>query len=363
LAIRAADRLKDLRARGPWCLIYPAERSKRAGAWAELISTAFRWPIVKVGLQARTHYRQLTPSQRDELAKCPRALIIDAAIRTGKTLQSLVHLLRSDPSPPACEIASFYAFDGLFSEPREALERSLSVNIQSLFRLPLGAPTRPVGRHCRQRMTDTLRELAELEAQGPSAWVNIVRDYCRKQLHSKRGRVRTRPQENIERRLRCALDEGERGAQARLEQSCQAPKATLVKHLDVTYALSEPRTRNVLHGFLCNSMPPDFIEWCALALATQKDYDWLDRDWLMLHKRLFTNTASPRWQFLACVSYWIRQQGDEAQVRRVREAIDEFRRSQTSDTLSLFPELPEETTPPESLDSRCKTLISVLSHS
>jgi adenine/guanine phosphoribosyltransferase-like PRPP-binding protein len=199
LATRAADRLKDLQARGPWCLIYPAERSKRAGTWADLISTALRWPVVKVGLKTRTHYCQLTPKQRQELAKCPRALIIDAAIRTGKTLQSLVHLLRAELNPPVCEISAFYAFDGLFSEPREALEKNLGVEIRSLFRLPLGAPTEPVGRHCRQRMTDTLQELAELEAQGPSAWVDIVRGYCKKQLQKRRGRSKQRPHDYIER--------------------------------------------------------------------------------------------------------------------------------------------------------------------
>jgi hypothetical protein len=110
-------------------------------------------------------------------------------------------------------------------------------------------------------------------------------------------------------------------------------------------------------------MPSDFIEWCALALATQKDYDWLDRDWLALHKRLFTNSASPRWQFLACISYWIRQHGNGEQVRQVRDAVDEFRRAQVSDARSLFANQAGESEPPESLEARCKTLISVLSDS
>jgi hypothetical protein len=130
--------------------------------------------------------------------------------------------------------------------------------------------------------------------------------------------------------------------------------------LDVEYALREPRTRNVLHGFLCNSMPPEFIEWCALALSTQKDYDWLDRDWLMLHKRLFTNAASQRWQFLACVSYWIRSEGNDDQLLRVREAVDDFRRSNATTAPPLFPKSQAESVE-EPLDHRCKTLLSVLS--
>jgi hypothetical protein len=70
--------------------------------------------------------------------------------------------------------------------------------------------------------------------------------------------------------------EGERGAEARLEHACYPPRPSLVKHLDVKYALREPRTRNILRGFLCNSMPSEFIESCALALATQAvlSFDW-----------------------------------------------------------------------------------------
>ena len=45
---------------------------------------------------------------------------------------------------------------------------------------------------------------------------------------------------------------------------------------------------------MCNSMPAHFIVVCALALATQQDYDWFDRDWLILHKRLLTNASSQR---------------------------------------------------------------------
>src|SRR5262249_11689283 len=80
LAARAVENLGALRDRGPWCLIYPAERSKRAGAWAELIATLLQWPVVKIGRKVRTHYRQLTVGQRRALAKCPRALVVDAAI-------------------------------------------------------------------------------------------------------------------------------------------------------------------------------------------------------------------------------------------------------------------------------------------
>jgi hypothetical protein len=109
-------------------------------------------------------------------------------------------------------------------------------------------------------------------------------------------------------------------------------------------------------------MPPEFIETCALALATQRDYDWLDRDWLALHKRLFTNAASQRWRFLACISYWVRQHGNTSQVRRVREAIDEFQRSQASTAPSLFADVLDEPDLPDSLAARCETLISVLSN-
>src|SRR5262249_35890268 len=162
---------------------------------------------------------------------------------------------------------------------------SLEIEIRSLFRLPLGAPTEPVGQHCGRRMNETLAELTTPTAARVT-WVNVVRDYCRKKLRGSRCVVRMFPGDGTDRRMRWALEEAERGTEARLEQSCHPPTSSLVKHLDVGYALGDPRTRNVLHGFLCNSMPPDFIEWCALALATQKDYEWLDHDWLVLHRRL-----------------------------------------------------------------------------
>jgi hypothetical protein len=363
LASRAAERLKDLRTQGAWCLVYPAERHMRAGAWAELLSTALRFPVVKIGLKARMHYRQLTDEQRQQLSRCPRALVVDAAIRTGKTLQSIVNLLRTAPNHPDYQVAAFYAFDGLFQESRTQLEKCLGTEIRSLFRLPLGAPTEPVDQYCGRRMSDTLRELPPAEATDPTGWVEVVRGYCRKKLWGSRCRSRKRGYAGIDQRMRLALEEGERGARARLEQSCDPPSASLVKHLDVSYALGDPRTRNVLHGFLCNSMPPDFIEWCALALATQKDYEWLDRDWLLLHRRLFTNAASPRWRFLACVSYWIRQQGDEELIRRVRQAIEEFRRSEPAQQRPLVQDLFADFEPKESVDSRCDTLISILSNS
>ena len=89
-------------------------------------------------------------------------LIVDAAIRSGKTLQSLAGILRAGERLPIKEVVAFYALDGLFNEPREELEKSLEVEIRSLFRLPLGAPTEPVGRYCRQWLNETLGELDQV---------------------------------------------------------------------------------------------------------------------------------------------------------------------------------------------------------
>jgi hypothetical protein len=364
---RAVDRLADLGEQGPWCLVYPAERYKRAGAWAALLAEALGWPVVKIGLKDRTHYRRLTYAQRRALARCSRALVVDAAVRTGKTLQSLVGMLRGGANPSARNIVAFYAFDGLFEEPRKELERELYVEIRSLFRLPLGMPTEPVGRHCRERISETLAELEETDStERQDKWIGVVRAYCRKKLATA-GRppkpdVKATNAGRVEQSLRRAFDEGERGTQARLEHACDPPQPSLVKHLDVEYALQEPRTRNVLHGFLCNSMPAEFIEWCALALATQQDYDWLDRDWLVLHKRFFTNADSDRWQFLACVGYWIRRQGRPEVVGRIRTAVAEFCRCEAKPFVaSLFPELPADGEDADPLQARCQTLLSVLS--
>jgi adenine/guanine phosphoribosyltransferase-like PRPP-binding protein len=358
---RAAARLSDLAASGPWCLVYPAERFRRAGAWANLLAEKFGWPVVRVGRKNCTHYRQLTLAQHRALDKCPRAVVIDAAIRTGKTLQSLVGVLRASLQSTTGALVAFYALDGLCQRPRDALQSGLGVEVRSLFQLPLGAPTDPVGRHWRHRLAETLTELDGLDRSGCAAWVDVVRRYCQKKLTRPRHPTRRPTSDGIEFSLRRALDEGERGVEARLEHSCNHPRPTFVRHLDIAYTLREPRTRNVLHGFLCNSMPSEFIESCALALATQRQFDWLDRDWLSLHRRLFTEPESERWQFLACVSYWIRRQGNPQLIARVLRAVDEFRRSHVSHTPSLFAHLPGESEPPGSLEARCQTLISVLS--
>jgi hypothetical protein len=316
---------------------------------------------VKVGLKNRSHFRPLTKKQREELASYPRTLIVDAAIRSGKTLQSLVGVLRSDRRVEPKEVVAFYAFDGLFDESREEMQHSLGVQIRSLFRLPLGSPTEPVGEYCRHRLRETFDQLNEAEGQQSALWVDAVRGYCQSKLKFV-GRPAKKPHsDDVESRLRQALDEGERGVPARLERSCYPPRSSLVKHLDVSYALQEPRTRAVLHGFMCNSMPLDFIESCALALATQKDYDWFDRDWLVLHKRILTNPASQRWKFLVYVSYWARRHGTPDQIRRIRATVEDFKRTQAPATIPLFPQLEAGDERDEALRSRCETILAVFS--
>ena len=120
----AAERLADLSGREPWCIVFPAERHQRAGAWAHLLAETLRWPVVGVGLRNRSHYRPLTRDQRQELGRCPRLLIVDAAIRSGKTLQSLVGVLRSERGLAVKELAAFYAFDGLFDAPVRTWRRA-----------------------------------------------------------------------------------------------------------------------------------------------------------------------------------------------------------------------------------------------
>jgi hypothetical protein len=359
LASRALRALADLASRGTWCLVYPATKHKRAGAWAELIATMFRWPVLKVGRRSCAHYHQpLTPAQQRALAKWPRALVVDAAIRTGTSLRSLVEVIRTAELPKVKEIGTLYAFDGLFTEQRTELEASLGVEVRSLFKLPFGAPTEPVGRHCRERLKDTLGELNGPKCREHALWADPVRMYCRKKLkRPRRLPKRTSRSGDVEHSVRRAFDEGQRGAPARLEHACNEPSSSLVRNLDVTFALQEPRTRNVLRGFLCNSMPAPFIEWCAMALATQDDYDWFDTDWLLLHRRFFTDAVSSRWLFLACVSYWLRSRGTEEQLQRAQRALESLRRSHAPEQPSLFPEPTPRADP---LTARCEALLSVL---
>ena len=54
-------------------------------------------------------------------------MIVDAAIRSGKTLQSLVGILRKDSHLSIKVSIGFYAIDGLFDKPRIEMEKELGV--------------------------------------------------------------------------------------------------------------------------------------------------------------------------------------------------------------------------------------------
>jgi hypothetical protein len=149
------------------------------------------------------------------------------------------------------------------------------------------------------------------------------------------------------------MDEWQRGEQARLERSCSLEKPSLLKQLDVQFALREPKTRMVLRGFLSNSMPPEFIEWCALAVSSQNEYDWLDADWLLLHEDILSDDRTKRWQFLAYILYVMKTRATTDTVTKVRTTLREFARSRIASIPCLFPDL-------DLVQTRCQYLESIL---
>ena len=348
---RAIERLAHLPLHGRNCLVYPAERSQRAGRWARLIGKALDWPVVPIGQANRKFLQPLAAKQRKYISQFDSAVVIDAAVRTGDTLRSFVQLLKYTGKPVLQRVCGFYAFDGLFEADRGAILEELGVTIHSLVRVPLGRPIQPIGQYCREQMRSILLSLeAQYPAEEPT-WVSVIRSYCKKKL----GRRRWQPQPSgsPETRLRVAMEEWQRGHQVRLERSCYSAKSNLLKQLDVQFALHEPKTRMVLRGFLSNSMPPEFIEWCALAVASQYEYDWLDTDWLLLHENILSEPATQRWQFLAYILHVMKTRANADTVNRVRLALQKFAASRRGSAPSLFPQF-------DTIQTRCEHFEAIL---
>jgi len=130
-----------------------------------------------------------------------------------------------------------------------------------------------------------------------------------------------------------------------------------MKHLDARYALREPATRNVLDGFVCNSMPDTFVEGCALALDTQQYYEWFDAAWLKQRQHLFSDRTSKRWQFIAYIVYRMTQLNDPTLRVRASSAINDFRQLCDQRRPTLFPDNPSV------LHERCQCLLDILAES
>ena len=63
LGRRAAIKLADLAGGDPWCIVFPAERHQRAGAWAELLAKNLIGPLFNRA-QEQGALSPLTNSQR-----------------------------------------------------------------------------------------------------------------------------------------------------------------------------------------------------------------------------------------------------------------------------------------------------------
>lgn len=354
LLTHAIERLAHLPLSGRCCLVYPAERSQRAGKWARLIGKALDWPVVAVGQANRKCFQPLTAKQRQHLSQFDVAVVVDAAVRTGNTLRSFVQLLKCTEKPVVQRICGFYAFDGLFEADRRAILEEVGVTILSLVKLPLGRPIRPIGQYCREQMRAALRTLEERYPNTEPAWTGLIRNYCNTKLG--RHRWQPRPSGDAKRRLTDAMEDWQRGPEARLERSCYSEKPSVLKQLDVQFALHEPKTRMVLRGFLSNSMPPEFIEWCALAVASQYEYDWLDTDWLLLHENLLAAKDTQRWKFLAYIFYVMKTRANTGTITRVRLALQKFAANRRASAPTLFPHL-------DTVQTRCEHLEAILAES
>jgi hypothetical protein len=343
---RAAANLRELESAGPWCLVYPAARYRRARELAKAIQAELGWPIVEIGQRNQKHFSGLSGNQAERLAtKGGRAVVVDAMFRTGKTLQSLIHVLKKNSFVK--DIAAFYVFDGSFRETQESLLGELGTPIRSLFRLPLGQPTEPAGDYWRERLQETMTKIEN--SQAP--WAQVLREYCAWKLRVP-GRAKKSEGCSPKVDVPHAIEEGVVGPVSRIKRAQECGKGPMVNKLDVGSALREPRTRNIIHGIVCNSTPMSVVEHLVLDLATQNDYDWLDYDWLVLHRNLFTDQRK-LWRFLACIAFWIKQDGDQKVITRVSNAFAGFAAHVELDSGSFLPN--------PLLHERCNLLVDVLS--
>ena len=190
------------------------------------------------------------------------------------------------------------------------------------------------------------------------AWATTVREYCRRKLRFVPRKTCKAPA-RLEADLRHAVREGHVGMTETLLDAGEGRNAAIVRHLDARYVLGESRTRNALKGFLNNSMPPAFLEWCALALTTQSDYGWLDSDWLLLHQDLLMHGR--RWQFIAYVAFAAKNDGSTQVVGRMREAFHDFLgRFEERRPQRLFP-ADRDTARSATIQKRCDTVLEILS--
>ena len=348
----AKEHLRDLAEAGnSVAIVYPVERHQRAGRWAKEIGKAMGWPVVAVGWRDQRHYRSPTPKQRWRLSRYTRLVIVDAAIRSGKTLQSLVECLRPKSGKARREIHAFYAWNGLFEKQQTELEGRLRVHIRSLFRLPFGPPINAAGKLWRARLKETLASLREFEGMKDAPpWVPLVREFCTRQLKQSGRRRQQGAYKNLLGELRRALEEANDGEHSRLSDIWKDGKRTRVARLDVEAARHDPSLRNVLYGGVANHVCPSLRESAALALAVMDDYSWLTKDWMAVQHKLLTQGSKP-WQFLASIGYWIKQKNEPGLIVRVREAVQEFEQSQRRGKLFLEP----------GLESACGALQALLS--
>jgi hypothetical protein len=331
-------------------IVYPRERHQRAGRWGKDVSMEFGWPVLSVGWKDQPYFRKLTTKQRLRLTHYERVIVVDAAIRTGKTLQSLVNCLRALPQSTCQEIQAFYAINGLFEEQQDELEGRLRIGIRSLFRMPFGSPIDPAGKRWRLRLQQTLKTLPTFATPSEEPeWGRLIREFCNRQLQQLGRPPRQDAPQDVLGNLRRALQVAHEGNRSPLHDIWAQGKRSKVTGLDIEVARRDPSIRNVLHGAVGNHVSPSLRECAALALGVVDDYSWFTKDWMGVQHELLTHGDRP-WQFLACIAYWIKQKQEPATTARARQAVEDFRRSMQRGKLFLEPEI----------ESRCGALLTLL---
>src|SRR5262249_25096212 len=92
---RGASALRELAGGPGCCLVYRAAKGDRAGVWARALAEALGRPAIPIGT-GDSHFLAISHQQKQQLAGCRRLVVVDAAIRTGRTLAAALARLRND---------------------------------------------------------------------------------------------------------------------------------------------------------------------------------------------------------------------------------------------------------------------------
>ncbi len=356
---RATELFSSFDPQKRWMFVYPASRARRAGRIAALFADATGWQRTSLGKANDSHFMHISPEAQRSLETSEGVIIVDAAIRTGDTLRSQVELLRASG---ITNIVAFYVLDLRRERDRRGHAKSIGVPINSLCCIPLGfGPTNSVKSVLKRRFKELDKHVASTNVGSASK--GAVHTFCDKVLRQRKDGSHAvpfaktvQPQD-----IGNELEKGAVPPSDIIEHVAtgRRPNLSLTGFFNATTALDDEHQARDARYSINNTASPGLIQDLALLITAYGDYNWLTKDWLLLHEEILTKDDS-QWKFLAFIASDARSK-DVAASRGLRTAFENFRESlrerEKSERAQLLFDL--EVGPPV-FEERCETLIELL---